>query len=101
MHKQRRYSAKPSTASVYAYSSDWLTRHLYIRQLDHDGVALYLYGIRQNILAGRAAQNLTGAYIELSAMPGAGQHISIKLTLVQGAADMRAVVGEGTDFTIN
>ena len=90
----------PTTASVYSYSSR-LTRLLCVRQLDHDGVALYLYGIRQNILASRATQDLAGAYIELGAMPGTGEHIAIKLALVEWAADVRAVVGEGVNFAID
>jgi hypothetical protein len=37
----------------------------------------------------------------LSAVPGASEDITIKFALVQWAADMGAVVGEGTDVTID
>ena len=67
----------------------------FIRQENKNRPILDFDRIGHNILASGAAQNLSGADIELRAMPGTGQYFAIQFAFAQGAADMRAVVLKG------
>src|SRR6266567_1564519 len=66
-----------------------------------NGIILYFDGICLDILARGAAYYFAGMHIELSAVPGTNKDVTIEIALVQRAADMGAVVSEGTDITIH
>src|SRR5579883_2935206 len=72
----------------------------FIGQANEDRVVLDFDGIGQDVLARGTSQDLAGADVELRAVPGTGQHVSLQFALVQGTADVGAVVGEGVDAAL-
>src|SRR5260370_10848743 len=74
---------------------------LFIRQADKNSIIFHPDRIRRDVLAGRAAQHFAGGDVELRSVPGAGQDFSVEFAFVEGAADVRAVVGEGVDAAID
>src|SRR5438270_6663585 len=63
-------------------------------------MAIDAYGVGVDVLARGAAQYFTSADVELCAVPGTGEDFAVEFPLVEGPADMGAVVGKGVDGTI-
>src|SRR5579883_1022310 len=73
---------------------------LLIRQLNQNRLALDFHGVGEDVLAGGAAQDFAGTHVELRAVPGAGEDVIVEFALIEGTADVRAVVGKGVDGTV-
>jgi len=72
-----------------------------VGQANQDGVIFDLDRVGLDILASWPTQNLAGAHVELRAMPGAGQDVTLQISLVEWAADVGAIIGEGVDATLD
>lgn len=70
-------------------------------EADEDGLVFDFDGVGMEVLACGTAQYLAGAHVELRAMPGAGQRAALQLALVEGSADMGAIIGKGTDLALH
>gem|GEM_PF-2586254 len=73
----------------------------FVGQLNVNCVVFNFYRVGHDILARRTAQDLPGTYVELREVPGTGEHVAFKLSVVEGSTDVRAVIGKRVNSTLD
>lgn len=71
------------------------------RQVYKNSVVFDFDCVSVEVLSGGSAQHFAGADIEAGTVPGTGDDAVGEFALIEGAADMRAVVGKGVDGAVN
>ncbi|SRR5579875_325945 len=94
MHKQEVQTGEAG------FNLPLFSRLLLVRQLNKYRFAFDFDGVGEDVLAGGAAQDFTGADVEARPMPGAGEHAVVEIALAERAADVRAVVSKSVDGAV-